>query len=126
MPPELLQKLEHRMVLKTGCSPDGVAELRALAGAGFDLAFIDGDHSFDGVARDIRGLLDYLADTAYLLFHDAYYAEVRAAIDTCITENPRQLQDCGLICRTSVWEPDRSARWGGLRLVAFSRNGFSA
>lgn len=123
--PELLHALQHRMTLKTGFSPDGIAELRALAGAGFDLAFIDGDHSFDGVVRDIRGVLEYLADTAYLLFHDAYYAEVRAAIDACIKENPRQLQDCGIICRTSVWEADKAARWGGLRLVAYSRNGFA-
>lgn len=123
--PALLETLQHRMALKTGFSPDGVAELRELAEAGFDLAFIDGDHSFEGVVRDIEGVLEYLADTAYMLFHDAYYAEVRAAIDKCVKENTAQLQDCGVICRTSVWESDRSARWGGLRLVAFSRHGFN-
>lgn len=122
--PELLQSLGHRMTLKRGFSPQDVAELRAQAGTGFDFAFIDGDHGYDSVVRDIRGVLEYLSDSAYLLFHDSHYADVRMAIDACVAENPRQLQDCGLICRTSVWEADRSARWGGLRLLLFVRRGF--
>ena len=123
---DLLQSLSHRMTLKRGYSPQDVAELRSQAGTGFDFAFIDGDHTYDGVVRDIRGVLEYLADSAYLLFHDSHYSEVREAIDTCVRENPEHFQDCGLICRTSVWEADRSARWGGLRLLLFSRNRFHA
>lgn len=126
--PELLHSLEHRMSIVTGHCPEVVADLRAEAEAGFDLALIDGDRTYEGITRDIRGILPYLADMAYMLFHDAYHHEVRLAIDDCIGENTEQLQDCGIICRASVQDDgnfgqEKAVYWGGIRLVAFSRNG---
>jgi hypothetical protein len=126
---DLVSALAHRMTMKVGYSPQDVAELRELAGDGFDFAFIDGDHTYEAVLRDIRGVLKYLADVAYLAFHDAYYFQVRDAIDQAIKEHPDQLQDCGVICRSSTRDlryvdEGKVVYWGGVRLVAFSRHGF--
>jgi len=36
----------------------------------FDMAFIDGDHSEEGIDRDTKMLLPYLNNGAYLFYHD--------------------------------------------------------
>lgn len=45
----------------------------------YDLAFIDGDHSYAGVKGDFENLKGHLADDAVVLFHDA----VPGAYGTC-------------------------------------------
>jgi predicted O-methyltransferase YrrM len=36
-----------------------------------DLAFIDGDHSYEGVKKDFENTIKYLADDGHILFHDS-------------------------------------------------------
>ena len=68
-----------------------------LAGQPFEFALIDGDHSYEGVLKDIEGVLPYLADQAYLLFHDCHYPEVEQAIETALRQNAGILIDCGIL-----------------------------
>src|SRR6185312_17180495 len=37
-----------------------------------DLIFIDGDHTYEGCAADIRTWYDHLVDHGHLVFHDSY------------------------------------------------------
>ena len=39
----------------------------------YDVIFIDGDHSYDGVRRDVEALLGRLAEGAVVMFHDFYH-----------------------------------------------------
>ena len=45
----------------------------------YDLAFIDGDHSYEGVKADFENLMPHLTHGAVILFHDA----VSGAFGTC-------------------------------------------
>jgi Methyltransferase domain len=86
-----------------------------------DFALIDGDHSSEGVRRDLASLLDSaVADSAVILLHDTMNPEVRAGIELA-----------GLAARANVvyYELDFVAgyefvgghfdgqTWGGLGLV---------
>ena len=126
---ELAQSIAHRNHVFRGRSPMAISAIAQKANAPFDFAFIDGDHSNQGVVDDIEGVLTYLADSAYLLLHDAYFYEVREAIDASIRQHSDVLQDCGILTHSPVrWsgyldEAD-TIRFGGLRLLVFSRAGF--
>ena len=67
--------------LVIGKSPDDLGRARDAAGGLFDLAFVDGDHSFEGVKRDLEGIRPHLAPGATVLLHDAYHPPVARAID---------------------------------------------
>lgn len=115
-------QISHRATLLTGSSPEVLEEALAVAGGSIEFAFIDGDHGYAGVVRDIRGVLPILADGAYLLFHDAHYREVRHAIDFCIRRQPGRLIDCGMLSVEENPEPGRDdVVWGGLRLLRYVR-----
>jgi hypothetical protein len=60
------------------------AALAALAEAGqhVDFAFVDGDHSYEGVIRDVQAILDSDAcQRTVMLFHDSANDTVRAALE---------------------------------------------
>ncbi|MEL6149249.1 MAG: class I SAM-dependent methyltransferase [Chloroflexota bacterium] len=46
-----------------------------------DLLFIDGDHAYEGVSRDLRLYLPHLRPGGTLIMHDSAYPPVRRAID---------------------------------------------
>jgi predicted O-methyltransferase YrrM len=48
-----------------------------------DLAFIDGDHSFEGVTKDIDAIMPKMKDESVILFHDIFMEDVRKAIQVC-------------------------------------------
>jgi hypothetical protein len=54
------------------------------------LAFLDGDHSYDAVCEDIRGLEPTLVDGAWLCFDDAFagYEGVTRAIEDLVLDSP--------------------------------------
>lgn len=54
-------------------NPDGLSQLMQSIGRKFDLIFIDGDHSIEGVNRDHGVLKDYLTDDGIMLFHDCWW-----------------------------------------------------
>lgn len=53
------------------CSPDVLGRVDdILAGHPLDFLFIDGDHSYDGVTRDLFAYYDRVRDGGYIAFHD--------------------------------------------------------
>jgi predicted O-methyltransferase YrrM len=114
-------RIAHRATLLRGFSPAAVPKAYELAGGKFDLCLIDGGHGFQQVVADAMGCLPYVEPESYLLFHDAYYPEVRTGIDNVFTR-VTGLVDCGIICRwkgidfTGEYGP-KGAPWCGFRLV---------
>jgi len=84
-----------------------------LAALRFDLAFIDGDHGYDGVFEDLRRLPKFLLPDSYVLLHDASNAEVSKAIDRAIEECG--YRDCGKVGR--ITNTSEGSLYGGLRLL---------
>ncbi len=124
--PALWASLAHRAEMIRGSSPGSLPEAAARAGGLFDFVFIDGDHTRQGVIRDIEGVLTVAATGAHLLFHDSHYWEVRDAIDDCVARWPDRLLDAGTLSAAST-EPipgpgETSARWGGFRLLRVRAN----
>lgn len=114
--------IAHRATLFTGGSPAILSETTKAAGGSFDLAFIDGDHEEPGVVADIEGTIPLLADSAYMIFHDAHYPAVERGIDRVLKSRPGRLVDCGMLSVERT--PDANhpeVGWGGLRLVKFER-----
>ena len=122
--PENMAAIEHRATVVAEPSPAALDTALKSAQRPFDFALVDGDHSFEGLVRDVEGILPILADSAHLVFHDAHYYEVREAIDSCLAAHP-ELTDVGLVSVevTPHDEPSEGPEiaWGGLRLLLYSR-----
>jgi predicted O-methyltransferase YrrM len=121
--PETWDKISHRATLLSGNSPEILSRAKEAAGGSFDFALIDGDHSLEGVVRDIEGVLPLLADQAFLLFHDAHFDPVKDGIDRMLSKHRARLVDCGMVSVERTEDPDGQPRvcWGGLRMLRFSR-----
>lgn len=61
-----------------------------------DMAFIDGDHEYKAVSRDIRNWLSWLAPGALLCGHDYDWSDVRQAVDELVPGRE-------LVPDTSIW-----------------------
>jgi predicted O-methyltransferase YrrM len=124
--PENLKTFQHRATLVAEPSPEALTRASEIAGGGFEFALIDGDHSYEGVVRDIEATLPTLADEAHIVFHDAHFSLVRTAIDEAVRGSNGQLDDAGLVSAGSTPappEPDGTpVEWGGLRLLRFRRS----
>ncbi|MCI0335610.1 MAG: class I SAM-dependent methyltransferase [Planctomycetes bacterium] len=120
--PQLWSQLSNRCRLFEGPSPDILTDVAKQVNEPFDFALIDANHTYDAVRRDIAGVLPYLADQAYLLFHDANYPDVRRAIDESVA-SCSQLTDCGLMSvePTVLYENGQNVTWAGLRLLKYQR-----
>jgi predicted O-methyltransferase YrrM len=116
VPPAVWETVAHRATMLRGCSPAILPSAYVQAGGEFDFIFIDGDHSREGVVRDVDGVLDVAAPGAHLLFHDSHYFEVAAAIDDSLVRHAGVLVDCGMVSTMSTPEKD-GVRWGGFRLL---------
>jgi hypothetical protein len=119
--PEHWSSIAHRASLFAAPSPDVIPEASLAVGGRFDFALIDGDHSTEGVLRDIEGTLPYLEDRAYLLFHDAYNTETSAGIDRAVENAGNGLADAGMLSTERTGDSAPSVFWGGLRLLRFTR-----
>ncbi len=119
--PENWQEVCHRATMMAGGSPEILPEAMKAAGGPFDFALIDGDHSLEGVIRDIEGVLPLLDERAFLLFHDAHYGDVEEGIDRMVSKYRRHLVDCGMVSVEQTIDPDNQLCWGGLRMLRFSR-----
>ena len=111
---ELWQFLRRRATLIRDRSPDAIPQILR-EGDKFDIAFIDGDHSFDGVCADVDGVFPVLKCGGYILFHDAHFPDVARAIEQKLAQHS-DLIDCGLVS-TAYTTDDAGNRWGGLRLL---------
>lgn len=117
---ETWELISHRATLVAKRSPEAVAEAREAAGAPFDFALIDGDHSRMGVDRDIDATVEVLADDAHVIFHDAHFHEVRDSIDAALERHAGCFSDAGLVSRGTTVD-ENGVSWGGLRLLRFRR-----
>lgn len=118
--PAVWTRLAPRTTLVRGFSPAAIPEAVASLGGPVELAFVDGDHGFAGALADGEGLLPYLADGAYVLFHDCHLPAVAGAIDDLLARHPTRWVDAGIVTREVTRE--RTAEggeitWGGLRLL---------
>jgi FkbM family methyltransferase len=120
--PEHWQSIAHRATLFQAPSPDVLPQASLAVGGKFDFALIDGDHSTEGVIRDIQGVIPHLENEAYLLFHDAHNSEVIEGINRCLREPANSLTDCGVLSREKTPDAAPGIFWGGLRLLRFCRN----
>ncbi|MDX1664113.1 MAG: class I SAM-dependent methyltransferase [Candidatus Promineifilaceae bacterium] len=121
--PEHWEKIAHRTTLLTGFSPDILPRAYDSAGGLFNFVLIDGDHTRAGVLRDAVGVLPYVADRGYLLFHDSLYSEVAAGIES-FAEQHSDVVDFGTLTREVTYLEDdsgRRIRWGGLRMMQVRR-----
>jgi predicted O-methyltransferase YrrM len=117
--PEHWQRLMSRTTLLTARSPECLPAALATAGGPFDLALIDGDHSYAGVLADAEGALPLLADGAYMLFHDNFYPEIGAALRDFAARHAGRVLDAGPLTRevTAHQADGVTVHWGGLRLM---------
>ena len=120
---DLWSQISHRSRMIVGPSPDVLPKAAEELGASIDFALIDGNHNYPNVQADIAGVLPYLSDQAYILFHDAHYGDVKRAIDEAVTTSP-DLTDCGLISvePTVLKDNGHWLTWAGLRLLRFQRS----
>ena len=119
------ERVAHRTSMIVGLSPDAVPQAAEVAGGSFDFVLIDGDHTTNGVRRDVEGLLPLLAPDSYVVFHDSHYWQVGAAIDQSLVAFSHVLVDCGTLSRQE--QPEAEGRvesghpvvWGGIRLLRY-------
>ena len=111
-----MKHLHGRYTLLTEYSPQAIPAAREAAGGPFDFVLIDGLHMYDQVTKDIAGVVPYLADGAYILFHDAFHYGVATAIREAV-EADDSLVDCGYLCRTANVAADRWTPYNGFRLL---------
>lgn len=125
--PALWSKMSNRCRMFEGNSPDILPEVARQIKAPFDFVLIDGCHYSDAVSRDIAGVLPHLADTAYVLFHDANHGDVKRAIDKALAEST-ELTDCGMVSSepTVLYQDGQAVTWAGLRLLRFQRRAVRA
>ncbi|HWF40000.1 MAG TPA: FkbM family methyltransferase [Candidatus Acidoferrales bacterium] len=119
--PEHWASIAHRATLFAAPSPAILPEAARAVGGKFDFALIDGDHTTQGVLRDIEGTLPLLGDHAYLLFHDAHNAETAEGIDRAVRNPQNGLVDAGILSTEKTPDAVPGVFWGGLRLLRFTR-----
>jgi predicted O-methyltransferase YrrM len=100
-------------------SPQALPEARELAGGPFDFVLIDGIHVYEQVTLDIAGVLPFLADGAYVLFHDAFHFGVSKAIAEAVRDLP-EFHDCGYVCSKPATKVGL-VPMGGFRLLRFEK-----
>ncbi len=119
MTAETAAAIEHRATIIAHPSPEALQDAERLAGAKFDFALIDGDHSYNGVVRDIEGTLPVMLPGSLLLFHDAYYEPVQRGIDAMKQKYPA-LAEVGMLSSLANPDPDNPGTiWGGIRVLRY-------
>ena len=122
--PEHMAILSPRTEIITGYSPDALAEAQQKAGGPFDFVLIDGDHTYRGVVRDANGVLPFVTDGAYILFHDSLNSEVARGLNHFAQQHAATVTDFGTMTREVTTQERADApslQWGGLRLMQVRR-----
>jgi hypothetical protein len=121
---EVAVELPDQVTLHTGPSEQllpGLLRQFADADRLVDFALVDGDHSFDGVANDLRILLNSPATArSAIIVHDSMNEEVRAGIESVGLDGYEKVVYYeldfvpGYMYREGV---ARNAVWGGIGLI---------
>lgn len=118
--PEHWSLLSARSTLIAEPSPGALRSLPREAVGKVDFALIDGDHSYQGVLQDAKGVLSVMRPGGLIVFHDSFFSEVKQAIDRFVLDASSCVTDYGLLSKEFVsqaLEDGRQVRWGGLRAV---------
>ncbi|MGE0638780.1 MAG: class I SAM-dependent methyltransferase [Thermoanaerobaculia bacterium] len=118
--PEVWARIAPRATLHRALSPQAIPEAVAALGGPVELAFIDGDHSPEGARADAEGLLPHMAAGSYMLFHDAFFPDVKTAVDAFVRDHADRIVDCGTPTREVTHDPEDEEKrpiWGGLRMI---------
>jgi predicted O-methyltransferase YrrM len=112
-------RIAARTTLLQGFSPHILPRAYEAAGGPFDFVFIDGDHTAKGVERDAEGVLPFVSEGAYLLFHDGFFPDVARGIRAFSARHTTRLVDCGILTREMSQETSSSSPlfWGGMWLI---------
>jgi predicted O-methyltransferase YrrM len=106
-------QIAHNSLSVCGLFPSDLDRVRLPDGALYDLAFVDGDHSYTGLLADLRALPLILSPEAYVLLHDAYNGGVERAVADAVLSG--WYHDCGRIGR--VKNDTLTELYGGLHLL---------
>ena len=125
--PQHWNLIKHRCELLKGFSPRVLSDAKRVAGGAFDFVFIDGAHTIDSVLRDANGVLPFVQDGAYILFHDSFNEKVALAIDFFVVKHRKILIDYGLLTREYTLSEksnnsDPSVCYCGFRLIQVRRS----
>ena len=69
--PENLKNIPHKEFVGDSHSPEALQWL-VDQNVLFDFAFIDGDHSYEGVKKDTEMIVPFMKSKGYVLFHDTH------------------------------------------------------
>lgn len=85
--------IESRTTFITASSAD-ILSLDELSQLQFEVAFIDGDHSYNAALTDLKNVYSILTSEAWILVHDDDLSEVRQALNTFLSQ-VNNVIDCG-------------------------------
>ncbi len=111
-----LEKIQHNVTVQRGFFPvDMPAEFdghptRQL----FEFCFMDADHTYNAVLAHCAALARFVKKDSYILCHDAYNQQTRAALKQACSEFG--YIDCGMISRCCN-DDDPNQLYGGFRLL---------
>ncbi|SIO54319.1 Predicted O-methyltransferase YrrM [Rhodovulum sp. ES.010] len=108
------KELYGRYSTVRGYSPEDIGKAVALLDEPVDFAFIDAVHTYSAAKQDLAGVLPYLADSAHILFHDAFHQGVNQVVEEFLAEN-EGFHDHGIVSRNpNVGLP---VSYDGMRLI---------
>jgi Methyltransferase domain len=96
--------------------PEWLAETRA-AGRVVDYALVDGDHSAEGVQRDVTDILESGVLRGVMLAHDAHNPEVRRGLKRIVFERYPDVVYVDLGFVPGVVMARTKQMWGGFALI---------
>ncbi|MEO1129222.1 MAG: class I SAM-dependent methyltransferase [Planctomycetota bacterium] len=111
-------RFDDRASLVRRPSPDGLSEALERSGGPFEFVFVDGDHEYEGVLADLRGVAEVTAPDALIVLHDAYYEPLQRACMDALAEGLPYI-DAGIVCTTenAGSEYGRDVSYCGLRML---------
>lgn len=108
------KELHDRVRLVTGYSPEDIGKAVQTLSAAPDFVFVDAVHTYAAVKHDLTGVMPVLAESAHILFHDAFHQGVNQAVDELLAGDPG-LIDMGVLSRNA--DIGAPVSYGGLRLL---------
>jgi predicted O-methyltransferase YrrM len=106
-----------------GFSPEETGKAAEVVGGKFDFVFIDAVHTYSAVKKDLNGVLEYLSETAHIVFHDAFHQGIDQAVEEFLSDNP-EFTDLGILSRNA--EPREPVSYAGLRVLRKGKTSFEA
>ncbi len=86
------------------------AALEAASGKSYDIVFVDGDHSYQGVKRDFELYAPLVTEAGYMVFDDYHndgWPDVTKVVDELVMKSP-QFTCVGLAWESAVFRKKRS------------------